>query len=48
MFLEALCTIFTEDPDVVLIGEMQDLDSTAAALTVAQTGYLILSTVPPM
>ncbi|NTW72378.1 MAG: type IV pilus twitching motility protein PilT [Eubacteriaceae bacterium] len=33
-----------EDPDVILIGEMRDLDSIQIALTAAETGHLVLST----
>jgi len=34
-----------EDPDVVLIGEMRDYETIAAALTIAETGHLVFSTV---
>src|SRR5207302_7765603 len=34
-----------QDPDVILLGEMRDLDTMAAALTAAQTGHLVLSTI---
>jgi len=43
-FAESLKRILREDPDVVLIGEMRDLETIAAALTVAETGHLVLST----
>jgi twitching motility protein PilT len=33
-----------EDPDVVLIGEMRDLETIATAITVAETGHLVLAT----
>ncbi len=33
-----------QDPDVILVGEMRDLDSIAIALTAAETGHLVLST----
>jgi twitching motility protein PilT len=33
-----------QDPDVILIGEMRDLETVAAALTVAETGHLVLAT----
>lgn len=33
-----------EDPDVILVGEMRDLDSISIALTAAETGHLVLST----
>src|SRR5438309_1683903 len=35
---------FREDPDVLLIGEMRDLETISAALTVAETGHLVLAT----
>ncbi len=34
-----------EDPDVVLVGEMRDYETIAAALTIAETGHLVFSTV---
>ena len=43
-FPEALRAVFREDPDVVLIGEMRDLETMAAALTIAETGHLVLAT----
>ncbi len=33
-----------EDPDVVLIGEMRDLETISTAITVAETGHLVLAT----
>jgi twitching motility protein PilT len=33
-----------EDPDVVLIGEMRDLETIASAITIAETGHLVLAT----
>jgi twitching motility protein PilT len=44
-FEEALRSVFREDPDVVLIGEMRDLETMAAALSIAETGHLVLATV---
>jgi twitching motility protein PilT len=41
---KALRAILREDPDVVLIGEMRDLDTIQAALTIAETGHLVFST----
>ena len=39
------CVIFLrEDPDVVLIGEMRDLDTIRTAITAAETGHLVFST----
>jgi len=43
-FSEALRHVLRQDPDVVLIGEMRDLETVLAALTVAETGHLVLST----
>jgi twitching motility protein PilT len=43
-FAEALRHVLRQDPDVVLIGEMRDLETVSAALTVAETGHLVLST----
>ncbi len=40
----ALRSILREDPDVVLIGEMRDYETIASALTVAETGHLVLAT----
>ncbi|OGS45892.1 MAG: hypothetical protein A2539_05350 [Elusimicrobia bacterium RIFOXYD2_FULL_34_15] len=44
-YLEALKHIVRQDPDVILIGEMRDTETMAAALTAAQTGHLVLSTI---
>jgi twitching motility protein PilT len=43
-FKEALRHVLRQDPDVCLIGEMRDLETTESALTVAETGHLVLST----
>ncbi len=40
----ALRSALREDPDVVFVGEMRDLETIGAALTVAETGHLVLST----
>lgn len=40
----ALRSALREDPDVVLIGEMRDLETIAAAMTIAETGHLVLAT----
>lgn len=40
----ALKSVLREDPDVVLIGEMRDLETISAALTIAETGHLVLAT----
>lgn len=42
---DALKNVVRQDPDVVLLGEMRDLDTMAAAITAAQTGHLVLSTI---
>lgn len=43
-FSSALRHAFRQDPDVVLIGEMRDLETIAAAITLAETGHLTFST----
>jgi twitching motility protein PilT len=43
-FHNALKYILRQDPDVVLIGEMRDLETIQAALTIAETGHLTLAT----
>ncbi|MDG2050310.1 MAG: ATPase, T2SS/T4P/T4SS family, partial [Myxococcota bacterium] len=43
-FKRALKYILRQDPDVVLIGELRDLETIEAALTVAETGHLALAT----
>ncbi len=43
-FKNALRYVLRQDPDVVLIGEMRDLETIEAALTVAETGHLTLAT----
>src|SRR5262249_42527172 len=43
-FRAALKSILRQDPDVVLVGEMRDLETIAAALTIAETGHLTLGT----
>lgn len=40
----ALRSVLREDPNVVFVGEMRDLDSISAALTIAETGHLVFST----
>lgn len=44
-FAAALRSAMREDPDVILLGEMRDLDSIRLALTAAETGHLVLATV---
>lgn len=43
-FASALKYALREDPDVILVGEMRDLETIAAALTIAETGHLVLAT----
>ncbi len=43
-FGEALKHIVRQDPNVIMIGEMRDLETIAAALTVAETGHLVFAT----
>ena len=43
-FPAALRAALRQDPDVILVGEMRDLETVATALTAAETGHLILST----
>jgi twitching motility protein PilT len=43
-FHNALRAVLREDPDVILIGEMRDLETIQAALTLAETGHLVLAT----
>ena len=43
-FSAALRTALREDPDVVLIGEMRDLETISAAITIAETGHLVFAT----
>ncbi len=43
-FSGALRSSLREDPDVVLIGEMRDLETIASAITIAETGHLVFAT----
>lgn len=43
-FNAALRSALREDPDVVLIGEMRDLETISAAITIAETGHLVFGT----
>ncbi len=43
-FAEALKHVLRQDPDVILVGEIRDLETASAALTIAETGHLILTT----
>ena len=44
-FAVALRHTLRQDPDVIMVGEMRDLDTIATAITAAETGHLVLSTV---
>jgi twitching motility protein PilT len=44
-FSNGLRAALREDPDVILVGEMRDLDTISIAITAAETGHLVLSTV---
>lgn len=44
-FANALRAALREDPDVILVGEMRDLETIQLALTAAETGHLVLSTI---
>lgn len=43
-YQNALRAILREDPDVILVGEMRDLETIAVAITAAETGHLVFST----
>lgn len=43
-FASALKRVLRQDPDVILVGEMRDLETIAAAITAAETGHLVLAT----
>ncbi|MGH9043943.1 MAG: type IV pilus twitching motility protein PilT [Acidimicrobiales bacterium] len=43
-FSEALRRVLRQDPDVILVGEMRDLETIATALTAAETGHLVFAT----
>ena len=43
-FADGLRAAFREDPDVLLIGEMRDLETITAAVTIAESGHLVLAT----
>ena len=44
-YLDALKNVVRQDPDVILLGEMRDQETVATAITAAQTGHLVLSTI---
>jgi twitching motility protein PilT len=43
-FAEALRHVLRQDPDVILVGEMRDLETIQTALTAAETGHLVFAT----
>jgi twitching motility protein PilT len=43
-FASALKRVLRQDPDVILVGEMRDLETIATAITAAETGHLVLAT----
>ena len=43
-FAQALRRVLRQDPDVILVGEMRDLETIQLAMTLAETGHLVLST----
>lgn len=43
-FGSALVHVLRQDPDVICVGEMRDMDTTATALTAAETGHLVIAT----
>jgi twitching motility protein PilT len=43
-FPSAIRAALREDPDVILVGEMRDLETISAAITLAETGHLVLAT----
>ncbi len=44
-FPEALLHVLRQDPDVILISEMRDLETISSAITAAETGHLVLATI---
>ncbi len=43
-FASGLKHVLRQDPDIILVGEMRDLETASAAITAAETGHLVLST----
>ena len=43
-FPEAMKRVLRQDPDIIMVGEMRDLETIAAALTLAETGHLVFAT----
>lgn len=47
-FSEALRHVLRQDPDIILVGEMRDLETIRTAITAAETGHLVLATLHTM
>ncbi|MBO6137014.1 MAG: type IV pilus twitching motility protein PilT [Lachnospiraceae bacterium] len=47
-YADALRAVLRQDPDIVLLGEMRDLDTISTAVTAAETGHLVFSTLHTM
>ncbi len=47
-FAEALKHIVRQDPNIIMVGEMRDLETVALAITMAETGHLVLATLHTM
>jgi twitching motility protein PilT len=47
-FVDALRAAMRQDPDVIMVGEMRDLETTQAAITAAETGHLVFATLHTM
>jgi twitching motility protein PilT len=43
-FVKALKYVLRQDPDVIMVGEMRDLETISAAITIAETGHLVFAT----
>ena len=43
-FIDALRASLRQDPDIILVGEMRDLETVSAAITAAETGHLVFGT----
>ncbi len=43
-FSEAMRRVVRQDPDVIMVGELRDLDTMSAAITAAETGHLVMAT----
>ena len=44
-FAESMKRVLRQDPDIILVGEMRDLETIAAAITAAETGHLVFATI---